>query len=49
MSNLTKQNKMKPSDEIVINFISNIIVFFYFKIKNNINKQKQENKKENNV
>jgi hypothetical protein len=49
MSNLTKKNKIKPSDEIVINFISDIIVYFYFKMKNNLKKTKQEKRKENNV
>jgi hypothetical protein len=47
MSKLTKKNQTKKQDEIVINFISDIIVYFYFKLKNNINESNKRKEKDN--
>lgn len=47
MSKLAKKNQIKKQDEIVINFISDIIVYLYFKIKNNLNESKKERKEKN--
>lgn len=33
-----KKNKIKKQDEIIINFLSDIIVYLYFKLKNKVNK-----------
>tara|TARA_Y100001937_G_scaffold128224_1_gene203121 strand:+ start:1900 stop:2046 length:147 start_codon:yes stop_codon:yes gene_type:complete len=47
MSKLAKKNQIKKQDEIVINFISDIIVYLYFKIKNNLNESQKERKEKN--
>lgn len=49
MSKLVKKNQIKKQDEIVINFLSDIIVYLYFKLKKKLNEPKIEERKEKNV